>query len=278
MKRQRGIRLIALDVDGTLVNDEHQIMPMTKKIVRELAERGLMIVLCTGRGPRNTLPILEELGIDGYMLNHNGAVTCHSRPYRVLEQSTFPVRLVSQVIDYCRQTGVHFDLCTADELYCESLADDVREMYEHFLIRPVKMENAMSLAEPIVKLTLFGEPSQMDRVQADFTKQFVDRHEWTDQLVMIRSDIRFIDFMLPNVSKGIALHQLCVKYEIDPSQVIAIGNYYNDQQMIEFAGVGIAMANSPDDLKSLADDVTASNNEEGVYHALRKYIFETTSL
>jgi hypothetical protein len=182
------------------------------------------------------------------------------------------------VIDYCRQTGVHFDLCTANELYCESLADDVREMYEHFLIRPHLMENAMTLAEPIVKLTLFGDPSQMDRAEADFAKQIADGEDWTNQLVMIRSDIRFIDFMLPNVSKGTALHQLCVKYEIDPAQVLAIGNYYNDQQMIEYAGIGIAMANSPEDLRQLADDVTASNNEEGVYQALRKYVYETTSL
>jgi hydroxymethylpyrimidine pyrophosphatase-like HAD family hydrolase len=65
---------------------------------------------------------------------------------------------------------------------------------------------------------------------------------------------------------------LCKRYEIAPEEVLAIGNYYNDCEMIAFAGIGIAVANAPDDLKALADDVTTSNNDDGVYHALKKYV------
>jgi Cof subfamily protein (haloacid dehalogenase superfamily) len=260
-----NIKLIALDVDGTLVNDEHQLTTRVIEAVRTASQKGVMVALCTGRGPFNTLPVFEKLGINGYMLSHNGGVTCYSEPYRVLEQSTFHVAEVQTLIEYCRGQQVHFDLCAVEQLYCETIGEYEQKMYQHFLIEPVLLDDVLHLTEPIVKLTLFGERTHMDVVERDCANI---PHGFN----MIRSDERFIDFMLPNISKGAALARLCKRYEIAPEEVLAIGNYYNDCEMITFAGIGIAVANAPDDLKALADDVTTSNNEDGVYHALKKYV------
>ncbi len=258
-------KMVALDVDGTLMNDDHEIMPLTKQIIRDLADLGLMIVLCTGRGPQNTLPVLEQLGISGYMLNHNGGVIARSEPLQWIRQETFELSLIAPILDYCRSAGVHFDLCTAFTLYCETLTPYEKEMYDAFLLTPVMVDDVLRVQEPPVKLTLFGPEAVMDAAE-QFCRTIAH------PLRMIRSDRRFIDFMLPGVSKGSALAALCATYGIVADEVIAIGNYFNDEEMIAFAGVGVAMANSPDGLKATADDVTRSNNEEGVYHALRKYV------
>jgi Cof subfamily protein (haloacid dehalogenase superfamily) len=259
------IKLIALDVDGTLVNDEHRLTERVRDAVAAAFASGVMVALCTGRGPANTLPVFEKLGISGYMLSHNGGVTCHSAPYRVLESSSFAVAAVRPVIEYCRKHNVHFDLCSVDHLYCETMGEYEQQMYQHFLIDPVLMDDVMTLAEPIVKLTLFGEQAQMDGIERDCAAI-------AHGLNMIRSDARFIDFMVPDISKGASLARLCARYGIARSEVLAIGNYYNDREMIAFAGVGIAVANAPEDLKALADDVTTSNNDDGVYYALKKYV------
>jgi Cof subfamily protein (haloacid dehalogenase superfamily) len=258
-------KLIALDIDGTLVNDQHEIMPLTKKIVQRAARNGLMIVLCTGRGPLNTLPILRELGIAGYMLNHNGAMTCYSEPFDVIDQDCFKIRNVEAIIEYCRKQKIHFDVCTANHLYCESLPQLAEQMYEQFLIHPILHENLLQMTEPILKLTLFGTTAEMDQAQRDCALL-------TRDLSLIRSDTMSIDFVLPHVSKGRALAKLCEQLKISAEQVIAIGNYYNDLQMLEFAGVGVAMGNSPADLQTIADEITLSNNEEGVYYTLKKHL------
>lgn len=261
----RALKLLALDVDGTLLDDEHRLSPLTRDIIREWAANGVMVALCTGRGPLNTLPVMEELEIEGYLLTHNGAVTCHSSPFRIIREQTFDVRKVAELIRYCRTEAVHFDLCTATELFCEQMRADVARMYEHFLIRPQPIVDALDWHQSLVKLTLYGEPEQMDKAQRDCACLL------PSGLQMTRSDLRFIDFMLTGINKGSALAELCRLYRIAPAEVMAIGNYYNDQQMIEFAGTGVAMGNAPADLQAIADQVAPSNNEDGVYHILKEW-------
>ncbi|MNR51961.1 Sugar phosphatase YidA [compost metagenome] len=90
---------------------------------------------------------------------------------------------------------------------------------------------------------------------------------------MIRSGDLFIDVMSPEANKGNALKALAATLEVDPEVIMAIGNYYNDLEMMAFAGLGIAVENSPDGVKEAADAVTSSNNDEGVHEAIRKYCF-----
>jgi hydroxymethylpyrimidine pyrophosphatase-like HAD family hydrolase len=201
------------------------------------------------------------------MLNHNGGVIARTEPLQMIRQENFELSLIAPILDYCRSAGVHFDLCTAFSLYCETLSPYEKEMYDAFLLTPVMVANVLSVQEPPVKLTLFGPEPVMDAAER-FCQTI------SHPLRMIRSDRRFIDFMLPGVNKGSALAALCARYGIAASEVLAIGNYFNDQEMIAFAGVGVAMANSPDALKVAADDVTHSNNEEGVYYAIQKYMFQ----
>lgn len=261
-------KLIALDVDGTLLNDHYQITEKTKATIRRVHEAGSRIVLCTGRGPASTIPILQELGLEGTMITHNGAATVHldAGGNKLLHQYAFSLEEIRAMLEYVRKEGVHFDVSTAFEMHIERLGEFEKDMYKKFLINPTLTADVMQLQVPIVKFTLFSRPDVLDRIQL----------EWEDsklygQLRMIRSGDLFIDVMDKTANKGNALKELAASWNIEPSAIMAVGNYFNDVEMMEFAGLGVAVANSPEGVLAAADAVTSSNNEDGVHEAIWKY-------
>lgn len=267
---KRTFDLIAIDVDGTLLDEQHRLRPAVIEAVRKAAEGGAEIVLATGRGPTNSIPLLEEIGLTGTLITHNGAATVESAGRRVLHSFSIPPEALVRYIDYCRANGVHFDLNTAFDMYNESSTPEADEMYAHFRIEPIRRRPDDPLPPELVKFTAFGSKEQMDRVQREW-------EAWDSPLRRIRSGEQFIDVQHADVSKGSALRQLAALRGIDRSRIMAIGNYYNDIDMLRFAGLGIAMGNSPDEVKAAADAVTLSNDEEGVAHAIRRYALDAAS-
>jgi Cof subfamily protein (haloacid dehalogenase superfamily) len=261
-------KLIALDVDGTLLNDHYELSDKTRQIIRKVHDAGSRIVLCTGRGPTSTIPILQELGLEGTLITHNGAATVHSDPSgdQLLHQFSFSLDDIQPMLEYVRKEQVHFDVCTAFDMHIERLGEDEKEMYKKFFITPIVIPDVMDLKLPIVKFTLAGQPDVMDRVQREWEEQ-----KLYGSLRMIRSGELFIDVMNAAANKGNALKELADSWEIDAKHVMAVGNYYNDLEMMSFAGLGLAVANSPEGVKAAADAVVPSNNEDGVYEAIVKY-------
>jgi Cof subfamily protein (haloacid dehalogenase superfamily) len=260
-------KLVALDVDGTLLNDDHMLTEKTKRIISKVRNTGGTVVLCTGRGPTNTLPVLEQLGFEGTIITHNGAATVDSTERKILHSYPFDINEVSRLIEYCRMKVVHFDVCTAFKMYLEKIDDEQKKMYQKFMLHPKLVADVQKLDRCIVKFTVYDKPEVVDLVEKDWTNINMSLH-------MIRSGDRFIDVMHQEATKGNALRQLANLLKVDRSQIIAIGNYYNDIEMIKFAGMGIAMENAPQAVKETADDITASNNEDGVYAALEKHYFD----
>lgn len=259
-------KMIALDVDGTLLDDEHHILPLTRQTLRTLYKSGCQIVLCTGRGPSNTLPLLAELDMDGTVITHNGAVTVEMKNKRILTLHSFAMEEVMPLVAYCRNQGIHYDVNTVFEMYLDQMGENEQRMYDRFGIKPIRLSAIELLHEPLVKLTLFGDKPQMDQAEQDW-------QALGGELRFIRSGDHFIDIMNEQATKGRALQELSAMWNVPASEILAIGNYYNDLEMIEFAGMGIAMANSPDQVKARAIDVTDSNNHEGVHKALVKHCF-----
>lgn len=257
-------RLIALDVDGTLLNDDHMITEKNKRAIAAAYRSGAAIVLCTGRSPTNTLPLLRELGLEGTVITHNGAATVRSADRAVLRQIAFSMEEVRGLVAYCRRADVHFDVNDTFEVYLDAIGPEEEEMYARFDIRPVRVPDVLGLSKPMVKLTLFGSEAQMEKTERDWPAIGCS-------LSWLRSGAHFIDVMNPAASKGQALKMLAEDWRIPREQVLAIGNYFNDIEMLEYAGLGIAMANSPEGVKRAADEETASNNDNGVYEALKRH-------
>lgn len=261
-------KLIALDVDGTLLNDHHELTEFTQETLIQASRQGAEIVLCSGRGPANTIPFMERMGLNGYVITHNGAVTAEVQTREIVHRFALDGQGLQPIIDYCRSNGVHFDINTAFGLYVdqpEGLALNVQEMYANFMMEPLKLPTWADLSEPLAKFTAFGPLEQMNAVQQQWKT-------WDLPYYMTRSGDFFIDLMHPEASKGAALKRLAETKGIAPEEIMAIGNYYNDITMLTFAGKGIAMDNSPEEVKAAADEVTHSNNEQGVAHAIRKHL------
>jgi len=261
-------KLIALDLDGTLLNDRHEITPQTRETVRRAHDEGAKIVLCTGRGPMSTLPILDMLGLEGTVITHNGAATVYSEGRKLLHEFSFVPGERAEAFRYMREKGLHFDVCTPFEMYVESMSPEEKAMYAKFYVEPEVIEDVTSLPE-IVKLTISSASADLITV----TQRELNANNLLGGLNVIRSGDYFIDVMHEQATKGNALKHFADSLNIPSEQVLAIGNYYNDLEMIRFAGLGIAMDNSPAQVKDEADAVTASNNEDGVAAALNKYAF-----
>jgi len=250
--------IIALDVDGTLLNDDHELTPRVRDAVRSAARKGAEIVLCTGRGSISALPILEALGLEGTMITHNGASIVDSATRTVLYEAEISHELAQRYVDYCLERQIHFDMNTSFELYVYQLDDAVSRMYDNHKARPTLRPVRAGLPEHVVKLSVYDEnKARIDAVEEEWRL-------WQHELQCIRSGDCFIDIQHPQATKGDSLARLCELRGVSRTNVVAIGNYYNDIGMITFAGHGVAMANSPQEVLAAADEVAPSNNEDGV--------------
>lgn len=263
-----SIQMVAIDMDGTLLHDDHSMSKRNIETIRKVADKGVEIVLCTGRSPISTLPYLEELGLEGVVITHNGAATIGSEGRKVLHQFEMNNADLDPYLRYCREHQLHFDVNTAFDLYVDTmevLTSEVLALYSQFLIQPKLLPSWDALQEPVLKMTITAEKEILDKVEDDLKG-------WDNKLQFIRSGDFFIDIMNKEATKGHALMNLAKQQQVPRENILALGNYYNDMTMIQYAGIGIAMGNSPLDVQAAADDVTFSNNEDGVSAALEKYI------
>jgi len=258
-------KLIALDVDGTLITDDHELTAENREAVRELHERGVTVIVCTGRGPLSALPVCEQLGTGGFMITHNGATVVEAVERKVLSDIRIDFADLKPLVDYCREREIHYDMCTPFGLYVEHMTEEEEAMYAKYSQIPAVIPDVSEVEDPKVKFTLFGTEEQMDQVERDWAAIGCP-------LRRIRSGLYFIDVINPEATKGSALKAVCGQLGIAREEVAAIGNYYNDVEMLEWAGLGIAMANSPEEVIRRADAVTGTNNESGVAQAIRKYL------
>lgn len=260
-------KLIALDVDGTLLTDDQKLTENTCQSIREANNAGARIVLCTGRSPVNAIPVFRKLGLEGVLITQNGAVIVETTGPELVHQYTFNITDAAPIVEYCRESSLHFDTCTALDIYTERMDDRATAMYEKYALFPTSVEDVLTLEHPVVKFTLFGSRAQMDQAERVLTKT-----DMPANIQLLRSDDECIDVVAAGVSKGTALKRLAAHWNIHPSEIIAMGNYFNDVEMLRFAGLGIAMDNAPELVKLAADAVTLSNNEEGVHEAIMRHV------
>lgn len=256
-------KIVALDLDGTLLDGNGQLSDKHIQIVKKTREAGVHVLLATGRYYMQTNRIIDTLGFEDILVSNDGAVTLKADTREVLGEFSFSIHDVAQVIHYCREKRIHFSVCTAFDYFVESIDDFQRKQCEKYETTYQVVEDVFSLDERIMKFTV------SDNNYIGGWQKF----EYPEHLRK-RTDAEFFkEIVHCDTFKTNAIQKVLQKLHINPSEMIAIGDYYNDLDMIEYAGMGIAMGNAPNEVKSLANDVTLSNDENGVYHALKKHLF-----
>lgn len=267
---KRAIKLLALDVDGTLLRDDHSLSEVNIASVRKVVDSGIEVVLCTGRGAPSALPVFQQMGLSGTIISHNGAATVHGDALEVQQQIEIDPSIYKELLVMLRNSQLFFDVSTATSLFVEKLIPDAKKMYDLYEVEPEFITDFSCLKESIVKVTVYEpDPAKLDMFEQSLSIIL------PNGITMVRSGIYFIDFMVPSVNKGIALAHYAKSKGYTPEQVVAIGNYNNDIEMLQYAGIGIAVSNSTQDVLGVADFVVASNNEDGVSDAIKLYVLES---
>lgn len=260
------IQMIAIDIDGTLLNDDYHWDLETRDLLLELQSSNIAVMLCTGRPLKATRQIALDMGIDSYLITDNGAVVHDVKSQANLAVKEVAVQLYPEMIQLLEDTGAHLDLTSLSEMYTRPHGPAVADLYQKYKVNPLIVDDMTEVNDSIVKATLFDQPDRMDSIMQVLPQQLQNY-----PVQCFRSGPTFIDIMHQESSKGNALHFMAHHLGVPAEFVMAIGNYYNDLDMIRYAGMGVAMGNAPEDIKQAADFVTDTNNRQGVKKAIEQY-------
>ncbi|MDF2662731.1 MAG: Cof-type family hydrolase [Paenibacillus sp.] len=252
-------KLLALDIDGTILNERGQLTAATKNSIRAVSEIGVKVVLCTGRSFRQCSRLIDELALTDPIITHNGAAAIHPGTRAILEAYTFAVGEMTPFIALCRNLDIRFYASTAFDVLTERIGEHESELPGTSDNLVSYTDDVLKIDEPLLRFTLD------DRLRVGGWQ-----HIETTRKKVIRAHV--MNVMHQEVNKGEALARLVRSFGIEREEVMAVGNLYNDLTMLEYAGLGVAMGNAPWQIKQRADAVTGSNREDGVHRAIRKYL------
>lgn len=266
------IKLVAIDIDGTLVNEEKIMTEKVKYAVHEAVDQDIKIVLCTGRPFEGIRPYLDELGFkdeNDFVISQNGARIIQNNTEKVIDEQCLKLDELQEILSFVGKFPLQ--VCALNEDHFYVLSDDITENLKE-QSRILNMELEIVTPEHfdhdscILKVGCLAEKDVLDHFETHLSKEMREKY------YIVRSENNFIEFLVRNVNKGTALTRLADHLEIRMSEVAAIGDGENDYEMIEAAGLGIVMDNGRERVKGIANEITLSNEEDGVAHAFEKWI------
>lgn len=260
------IKLVAIDLDGTLLNSEKHISDQTVEALTCLPN-DVRVVIASARPPRSVRHIYQMLRLETWQINYNGALIWDEPAKQPVYHRPMSPQLVRQMIDRARD--MFDELLVSCEVMDRWFTDRDDNSYTTETGRMFKPDVVAPLdaccAQPVTKLMLLCEPRVVDRVEPLILEGF------GEHVSVVRTDDELIQIMDKRVSKAVALQKVAGHYGVPMEQVMAIGDAPNDVGMLQLAGIGVAMDNAPRIVKRVADWVAPSNDDHGVHAALVRY-------
>jgi Cof subfamily protein (haloacid dehalogenase superfamily) len=265
------VRLVALDLDDTLLDCGLKISPRCIETIQAVRRKGVIITIATGRMFKSALPYARQLQIDVPLITYQGAWVKNSLSGEVLYYRPVDRSLTQRIFEFFDACGIHYHSYFDDNLYMEGVTEE-GEFYRQLAgVEPVMvkdLDTELETREPIKIMGItFNEKMLLDM-------EICLKNRFGRELHITRSKPNFLEVMHREATKSEALKVVARHYGIDRSNVMAIGDSYNDMDMLEWAGIGVAMGNAPKDVKEAADFVTCSNEEEGVAEALTRFVLK----
>jgi Cof subfamily protein (haloacid dehalogenase superfamily) len=265
------IRLIALDIDGTLVDENLVVGDRTVAAIAEATRRGIAVSLVTGRMATSALPFAEALGLTGPIVSQQGALIRampkpgSRRPGRLLYHRPLRPEVATEIVRWCLERDMtphfnHLEWMVVDS--SESRIDEYR-LFVHDRLRVVPDMIARA-RRPVTKIVAIGEGNHSLAILEEGRAYFAGRAEVT------LSHPRFLEFLAPGVSKGVAVRWLARRLKIPLGQCMAIGDQYNDLEMIGEVGHGVAMPSAPEAVQEAARYLARPVAEEGAAQMIER--------
>nr|MDF9460273.1 sugar-phosphatase [Bacillus pumilus] len=265
-------KLVAIDMDGTLLNDQHMVTAEVFEAIQQAKAEGVKIVLCTGRPIGGVNRYLDDLQLNqegDYVIAYNGALVQNSHTNEVVSELTLSYDDLTSLYELSRELDTPMHYFDSAHLYTPNRDISEYTVLESYLTKAPLKYLPVEEADPSMRLPKMMYIDQPERLEK--TIQAIPS-EVKDKYMMVKSTDFFLEILHPEVSKGNAVKLLAKELGIAREEVMAIGDNGNDVSMLEFAGRGVAMGNAIDDVKAVADVVTKSNNEAGVAHVLHELV------
>lgn len=258
---------MALDLDDTLLGRDLVFTPRVRRAVQAAMDAGLMVTLATGRMFRSALPLARELGMTLPIICYQGALIKDPLTTEVLFHRPVPLENARQIIQMARNWGLHVNVYVDDELYVARVTPEAKS-YVRIAQVPVHPVGDLLefLKSPPTKVVIVSDEATIDRVMGDLRKMFGQTLYVTKSLPM------FCEIAHPGCNKGTALAFLAAHLGVSREETVAVGDGLNDLEMVQWAGLGIAMGNAPQQLRDAAGWVTGPLQEDGAAQALERIL------
>ena len=286
-------KLVAIDLDGTMLNSYGMVTESTKQVIKNTINKGIEVIIASGRPIDSIKTIAKEIGSENYFIAGNGALIYDIKKDEIIYEKFMNKQKVLEIIKICEENSISYNIYTEKTIIAKGLKYNVLYYYKENLKKEENKKTNITIVEDVYEYIKNLENEKFLKITVcDETKSVfnsiirklrtVEDIDVLDVLHMSRKMIKqgtedepieyyYTEISLKDVDKWNAIEYLANKMNISKDEIIAIGDNINDKEMIENAKVGIAMGQSTPVITEIADFVTSNNNEDGVAKALEKY-------
>lgn len=264
-------KVLVLDIDGTLTNSEKEITDNTRQAIIDVQKRGHIVMLASGRPTPGMKRYATELELEkygGYVLSFNGGRIVNCRTGEIVYQRTLPSQVIPGLYRFACENDCGILTYFGDRIILGTRTDEYVELESRINGMPVQqVENFLEFVDfDVNKCLMTAPPEKAEQYLAILQERYQGR------LSIYRSEPFFIEIMPLNVDKATSLDRMLETVGMTRENAICCGDGFNDLTMIEYAGVGVAMANAQPAVKEAADYITASNDQDGIVQVIDEFI------
>jgi len=264
-------KIIALDIDGTLASSDHKILPETREALIAAQEKGLKVVLASGRPTPGMVHLAKALKLDefgGFMLSYNGGRITNMKTGEVIHEVFLTPEEAHEIYDLAKENNVNIMAYDGEDIITEDY-DEYIQLESDINAMPLKKTDDFKKAvvNQTIKTLTVGDPDHLSEVEKNYIKKFGDRFS------ICRSMPFFLEVMPQGINKAMSLGRLLNLLGMTPEDMVACGDGFNDIEMVKYAGFGVAMGNAIAEVKAASDYVTRSNDDNGIVDVIEKFIF-----
>ena len=286
-------KLVAIDLDGTMLNSYGIVTDYTKEIIQKVQEKGVEVIIASGRPIDSIKTIAKEIKSEKFFISGNGAILYDIKKDEIIYENTLKKSKILDIIKICEENSIYYNIYTEKEILAKSLNYNVLYYYKENLTKEEESKTHLNIIENIydyisnrnekvIKITICDENKTIFNSIMKKLKE-IEEIEVLEVSHMSRKMIRqgteevpieyfYTEISAKNVDKWNAIEILAEKMNIGKEEIIAIGDNDNDKKMIENAGMGVAMKESAPEITKSAKFITLSNNEDGVAEALEQLV------
>jgi len=262
-----NIKLIAIDMDDTLLTDEKKISLENATAIKEAIDHGIIVTIATGRMYESALPYAKQLNMNVPLIVYNGALIKNSTTGEIIYEHTMDMDVTYEVLQYCRHHNIHVQGYWDNKVYTD-IIDDNSRWYSKIINQPINEigDDLFDIKHKTYKLLLMLQPGKMKDCWRELEEKFSSKIEITSSIP------NFLEIITPGVNKWEAVKNLAQKKGFKSDEIMCIGDNHNDICMLKNTGLSVAVNNANEEVKSYAKWIVADNNHNGVAEAIKKVL------